>query len=720
MRKIALITIASFIFVLSLCAGASALNENAPGLGFLPSNSPIVMAVDIDEVMNYAHSVGNTWRDADKAHFMDALGQLTLLMPTDQGGPDMMPFLQALAGVQVVSFDPSTNNAILVLTAGSTTRSDMLVSHAAAVLVGSDYRHAVEKINNALSSYGSRTVTDPETGEDTYPYDYPESLDVLIEQGYLDEIPMNPYTGQKMRIMPADTTESLGNIAYEPAADIYATPEVADESGTTPEKIVYTSYKLKAWQVDGVLTMTSYYSKDFEPYSDASRRILALGRAGFDKMGFTVEEAGGWKYLTYTRGNQAFASGGRSLLMSKELAPLKEAVSRSEKGEGFHFSSPKAFKTEGAFYRDQTDLTNFESIISKQVGDAMRMSMAAMGRNPETADSTTVDESQAIDNLMKGIGFEALASQHSAMWLRNGEIELVKHLELTGKGQGTLIGSMVYSSPKKLMTATGGPFDIIGEGAWANPGEYSKAAMDFGLEFVAPFVAEQMGMPSVDPTPILQFLGIGNVDVSKLSQEVYVMATSSTKRYDDVYLPGVTVAIHTEGEDLHYILSGLLDSAALMIPDFPMVATDHGDANAQTWNVKDNYLPFTPTIAWTDGWVVESLWREDALAARDALANGTLLRPGKMGTANIRMTCNRQKLLRGIGDSLYEMPEGELAIGGAITEILALLSGKDEGLLVEMANGDKFTESRCKFSIDLFENLVPALSYIAKGAKGWH
>jgi hypothetical protein len=723
MRRIAFITIVSFIFVLGFSAAASALDEKAPSLGFLPANAPLVMAFDMDEIMTYAHSVGDTWREVDRTHFMDALGELTMMMPKDVGGPDMMLFLQALGGVQTIAMDPvNKSNGLLIFTGRSTTQREILLNHAVAVLVGSEYRSNINKINNALMEYYYRTLTDPETKEETQPYNYPESLDVLIEQGYLDTIPMNPFTGRKMKIVPFDTVESLGNVAYQPVADYNEYPQVApveSESDVIVQPTTYSGYTLKAWQIDGVLTIGPYSRKYFSPYTDASRRILALGRLGFEQMGFTVEQDNDWKYLTYTRGHQAFASGERFLLMSSQIDALKDSVKRHVNGDGFKFRTPDDFKTAGAFYRDQVDVSNVRSIVSGQLGQAFKaLPHPPSAGGPESPVESPDKPADSIDRLLEGIGFEALSYQHGAMWLRNGEVEAAKHVELTGNAKNSLMGSLVYSSPKKLMTAENGPFQIIMEAGFANPGEYMKAGMEFGLNYVAPFVSEKMGMPAMDPGAMLGLLGIGDADISKLAQEVYVMATSSTRREGGKYLPGMVVANRVEGDDLRYILVNMLDTATMMMPrDFPLVAKDFGDTTSRTWVSKDNEWPFSPTFAWTDGWLVESLWREDALAARDALASGTLLKPDKMGAANFRVRCNRQRLMRGIGDVLYEVPESEVAFGGAVTEILALLSEKDERLLMESVNTEEFTESRCKFSIGLFQKLVPALVYVAKATE---
>jgi hypothetical protein len=406
--------------------------------------------------------------------------------------------------------------------------------------------------------------------------------------------------------------------------------------------------------------------------------------------------------------------------MSDKLSNLKDAVSRSEKGDGFHFSTPKDFNTDGAFYRDQVDLTNLKSMMAGDINRVMGMGHPAPQPDnaPAPEGSKGKTNAQMVDDLLKGVGFEAVSRQHGAMWLRNGEIEAAKHVELTGNAKDSLLGSLVYSSPKKLMTAEGGPFEIIGEAAFANPGEYARASMDFALNSIAPFVTGQMGITQFDATPILGLLGLGNADVSKLAQEVYVMATSSSRRGGNMYLPGLVAAVHTDGDDLRYIMVNLIDSAGTMAPaQFPFAARDFGDQNAKTWVSNDPSLPFTPTLAWTDGWLVESLWREDAIAARDALANGSLLKSDKMPPVNFRMRFNRQKLMRGFADILYEIPEPEVAYGGAVAEILALLSAKDERLLVETVNGDNFTESRCKFSIGLFQDLIPALAYAAKGSQ---
>jgi hypothetical protein len=211
-------------------------------------------------------------------------------------------------------------------------------------------------------------------------------------------------------------------------------------------------------------------------------------------------------------------------------------------------------------------------------------------------------------------------------------------------------------------------------------------------------------------------LGLGNADLSTLADQVYVLATSSTDRGNGQYIPGVTVAIRTQNPDLHYIMTGIMDTITLMVPGLPISAKDFGDQNAQTWVFNDPSIPLTPTLAWTDGWVVKSLWREDALAARDALESGTLFRPTRMGPANVRIQCNRQRLLRGIADVTYVVPEPQAAFAGGLMELAAQLSESGERLDFEWVNESGYAEERCKFSVGLFEHIMPILAYCMRGA----
>ena len=169
--------------------------------------------------------------------------------------------------------------------------------------------------------------------------------------------------------------------------------------------------------------------------------------------------------------------------------------------------------------------------------------------------------------------------------------------------------------------------------------------------------------------------------------------------------------METDNTDLAYVATGLIDSVSFMIPDFPLVQMDYGDENAMTWMLEvEDAPPLTPTIAWTDGWIVKGLWREDVLEARDALMQGILLMPDGMGPATMRMHCNRRQMFEGIADIMYEMPWGEVAAGGFVLEILAELSESEERLYLETTSGEGYIETRCMFSTGVMERLVPGLT----------
>jgi hypothetical protein len=270
----------------------------------------------------------------------------------------------------------------------------------------------------------------------------------------------------------------------------------------------------------------------------------------------------------------------------------------------------------------------------------------------------------------------------------------------------------------QVMTAENGPFDIIGEAAWAHPGDYMQAVMDYVLEFAIPALSPDTGEGGMDPGAIVGMLGLGENKINTLADQAYVFITSSTKRENGEYLPGITVAVRSDNPDLPFIATGIADTITFMIPNLPLSSQDFGDENARTWVLDDPDFPLTPTLAWTDGWMVKSLWREDALEARDALANGTLLSPDGLDPANFRLTVHRQELLRGIADVMYAIPESGVALVGIWCEIAAQLSGENEALNMEMVNGDGYMESHCRFSLGLFENLAPVFGYVMKGMEG--
>jgi hypothetical protein len=92
-----------------------------------------------------------------------------------------------------------------------------------------------------------------------------------------------------------------------------------------------------------------------------------------------------------------------------------------------------------------------------------------------------------------------------------------------------------------------------------------------------------------------------------------------------------------------------------------------------------------------------------------------MLSPDGLDPVNARIRVNRQGLLRGIADVMFVVPGGASA-AGSILESLALISDPDERLYAEVVGTGEYVEERCYFSIDLFEKLIPALSYIMNAA----
>ena len=266
------------------------------------------------------------------------------------------------------------------------------------------------------------------------------------------------------------------------------------------------------------------------------------------------------------------------------------------------------------------------------------------------------------------------------------------------------------------MTAKNGPFEIIGEAAWANPGKIAKSIMDFALDSVVPTIAKQMGAPSgMDKQSILGMLGLGNTDVSTLRQPDLRCSYRLDRSRQWFVFPGLVAIVKSDNPDLQYIVTGMMDSISLAMPYIPMKLKDFGDKDAKTWVFNDPSIPITPTIAWTKGYFVKSLWREDALKARDALEQGTLLSTGDTNPANFRLQVNRQELFHGIADVLFEIPAPYVAAGGGAFELGSQLSKNDERLWMESINHGDYTEGRCKFSIGMFETVAPVFAYIMKG-----
>jgi hypothetical protein len=458
-----------------------------------------------------------------------------------------------------------------------------------------------------------------------------------------------------------------------------------------------TSFALRSWHINGVFDIR-YGWMQAKFYPDFRARLQALEARGWDKMGFGVSDIGGWQCFTRAGADYAIASGETFLLVAKSQGDIKLAIDRARAGNGFHFSAPAGFETQGAFYRDQIDLGD----LKDKVGQAMSM-----------YGSGTISPmmQEMVPMFADGLGLEALSKQHTAMFLRNGDIEAVRRIELTGDARQTPIGALVYSEPSELMTAKNGPFELIGEAAWANPGKLPQPLMDYVIEKLAPALNAQMvagGGEAIDPRSIPGMIGLADTDLTNLASQVYVLATGSEDRGNGRYFPGLTVLVRTDNPELHSIVSGMVASLTEAESGVTLHRKDVGDTNAETWVLEDPNIPLSPTIAWTNGWVVESLWREDAMKARDALEKGTLLTPDPEGAANVRVRCNRRELLRGIADATYDSGMGGMA------EIAAQLSGENERLWVEMVNHGDYTEGQCRFSLGLFEHMARVLAFEMK------
>jgi hypothetical protein len=641
--------------------------------------------------------VGDNWRDADIAHFFEALDALSVSLTRETGKPDVLTFFENTSGVFVVSMGQSKEFPLMVFEADSSRGGEILRDYTLAYLAERAYDRSLDEIRSALQSYYYRSIEDPENpDEEIYSYEYPESLRVLITEGYLEEMPLNPYTGAPMRVFNATEVITLGNIAYIPltsgcCGSCGGSCPVDEEPGETK----YNDFQLVSKRIGGTMTMGPW-QEDYEPDGDLAANLRTMRRINPAYFGVSVESDGDWKFYSPEEGKYAFASMGRFLLFGPNTDTLIKSRETYESGNGFHFSPPDGFETEDAFYRDQADLTMLKDEI--------------LGNLPPEMPSEAMP---MMGTIMGSVGLDALESQHTSCWLRNGDIESLRRIVLTGDAQRTLIGSLVYSDPKELMTARGGPVDLIGEMAWANPGEYIQGVLDFVMETALPLITAQTGTENVNPGEIMSMLGINQLDPSQI-QQANILLTASEDRGNGLYLPGLTGIIRTDNPDLGYMAVGIMDTLTLMVPRIPIYAADFEDENAKTWLFTDDKLPISPTIAWCDGYVVKSLWREDALRVRDALQEGTMLAPDGMAPANARIYVNRQELMRGIADVLYVIPEECVPAVGGIFELAAQLSGPDERLYIERVSGENYVDERSMFSIGLFEDLVPVFSYVAK------
>jgi len=696
LRRISFALICCTTMLLLIAGPAVALDEDADSLGFLPSDAPLVLAVDMDELMAYANDVGDGWRDADRAHFTDGLRILSDFLTQNTGKPDVLTFFERLDGVQAFSIDPAGGIPLMVFSAGSELDARVLGYYTVAYIQERRLDEAVSVITGAIGEYYRRCVEDPETGESVVQYGYPESIDVLIEGGYLERMPINPYTGEPMRVVDSTEDGRLGDVYYEPLAYPGCCGACAIGSECVAEADAkYHSYALTSFRIGGTLEFGGWRNT-YEPYDDLANRLLSLGRTlDIADMGFDVESFGGWTLVAKENADYAFGFGDSFVLFGKDFDEIRGAVRRYENGGGFHFTPPEDFNTQGAFYRDQADVGTSIAGVSE----------AHMGQMPPEIRGM-------MQGMFESIGIDAITFQHTAGWLRAGEIESVRRVELSGESRRSLVGSIAYAEPMELLTASGGPFRLIGEMSWANPDVYIHAYLDYLFEFVAPMAMSQMGAEAADPNALLSMVGLGDIGSMNFGDQLIVLLTASTEREDGSYWPGMLALLETDSPDLAYVAAGFMDSMSFMMPDFPFRREDFGDENAMTWVIDNEDFPITPTIAWTDGWIIKGMFREDVLRARESLEMGTLLMPDGMAPANLRLHANRQGLLRGVADVLYALPCWEASPVGSALEILARLSGPDEMLYVEVTGSEDYLETRCSFSTGLFEGLVPALAYI--------
>jgi hypothetical protein len=706
------------LILLLMPASAFAVDEDSDSLQFLPSDAPVVMAVDIDEFDAYAAQVGREWRDADTAHFFEGIQTVSNLLARDELKPDVLTFFGRLSGVQAFALDPVSPFPLMVFTAGNDSDGKIIGNYTVTYILEMKLYESLSSIMTALENY--RYDYDEET--QAYIHDgYPADINDLVEFGYLDSIPINPYTGEPIKFVgPAEET-SYGDMKYE-AGEFQScscmgacggagscgmemegmegmeSKEPSTDETTSPE--TYSMYRLFAYCIGGV-NVSPGWTNNFIPCDDFADRLTRFS-SDYDisSLGFEVGTDGDWTFYHPVDDDYTFASGGRYLLFAENKDILADAVGRFNNSEGFAFSTPADFDTSGAFMRCQTD----------PIG--MLNSGGVVTITPSGGIDLPPEVQTMMNDIVAKVGIEAIKMQQDACWLRNSDIEMVRHIELTGEASRSLVGSILNAEPELLMTAEGGPLGIIGEMAWANPNEFVHSYLDFIFENIFPMIADQAGM---DPQAMLGMVGLDNINEMEFGDSMYVFVTESEDRGDGVYLPGLNAALETDSEDLFYTAVNLIDTIAMSIPDASISQVETGDDTVFTWAFDDPSIPLTPTIALADGWIVKGLFQGDVLAIRDALNNGEMLSPDGLDPANCRVRVNRQRLLRGVADVVYILPEG-ISAAGAILEGLALMSDPDERMFTEAVGTDEYFESRCYFSIDLFENLIPALSYIMNAA----
>jgi len=666
--------------ILLFAGPAAAIDDDDPALGFLPEDSPIVLAFDIDEIVDYATDVCASWREADRAHCSGALDSISGMLITHEFIPDIWTFYGNLSGVQALSISTEGDFPLIVFSAEDNDDMDLLRRYTLSYFLEKRLKKAVYEIKSALYDYYGNSA------EDYDEMHYPENLDELIEGGYLEAMPLNPYTGEPVRVLNDDDHGSPGDIFYGPGYNSYE------------------SFTLKVFKLGGSLTFSGW-STDNEFYNDLESILEWWDISDLESMGFSSEQTGGFTIYTRSDTDSVFAAGDRFLVFSTSCEDVHNAIMRYNSGTGFEFDPVDALDTDTAFYRDQANLEG----IMEQMHGMMLVEAPA-------------DVSWMIDDIWEAAGITELETQYTAGWLEDGMITSARRASLNGEAVDTFMGTMLHADPEPLYTAQYGPLEIIAEVAWANVDDYMFAYIDFLLHDMAPIITEATGAPEGSVSQMLAMVGLSGIEELEkddFADQMYIWLTSSVERDNGEFIPGLTIALKTEtAEDLGYTFVGMIDTMSFMVPEFPFYQGDYDDKNATTFVTDIEELPMTPTIAWTDGWVVESLFREDALEIRDALDRGIMLMPDNLDPANMRIRCNRQELLRGIADIMYIIPEEGVPAMGAVFEVLAQLTGDDEGLMIETTGHGDFVESRAEMSTDLFENMLKVMTYVFHAFEG--
>ena len=230
-------------------------------------------------------------------------------------------------------------------------------------------------------------------------------------------------------------------------------------------------------------------------------------------------------------------------------------------------------------------------------------------------------------------------------------------------------------------------------------------------------ISDEIGMAGMDPNAMLSMVGINNLEDMEFGEQVYVLLTESTERSTGAYVPGLTTILVDTEPDIAYTAIGVMDTLSLMVPEFPFTQMESDLDNVFTWTIDAEGCPASPTIGFTDTYMVKGMFREDVITALDAIENGTMFVPDSMEEANSRVHFNRQELFRGMADLAYLIPEDESALVSGVFELLAVLSNEDEHLYIETIQTGMYQETRTELSIGMFEDLVPLMTWLAMGAE---